>query len=221
MSIILFALAAAPFPLSLAFSGGMAGANRSSEKHEGFEVPQVEVKFTKLFINGQFVDAVSGKTFETRDPRTGEVIARIAEGDKADIDLDVKAAREAFDNGPWPRMSGYERGRILHRFADIVEQHVEELSALDAGKLFQVGKLFDVPSSVQLLRYFAGAADKVPGATLKMSQRMQGYTLKEPVGVVGHVVPWNYPTTMFFFKVGPALAARCTVVIKPAEQTPL
>ncbi|KAK3164672.1 hypothetical protein QOZ80_1AG0022880 [Eleusine coracana subsp. coracana] len=200
MSIILFALAAAPFPLSLAFSGGMAGANRSSEKHEGFEVPQVEVKFTKLFINGQFVDAVSGKTFETRDPRTGEVIARIAEGDKADIDLDVKAAREAFDNGPWPRMSGYERGRILHRFADIVEQHVEELSALDAGKLFQVGKLFDVPSSVQLLRYFAGAADKVPGATLKMSQRMQGYTLKEPVGVVGHVVPWNYPTTMFFFK---------------------
>ncbi|KAK3164673.1 hypothetical protein QOZ80_1AG0022890 [Eleusine coracana subsp. coracana] len=202
----------------------MAGANGSSEKHEGFEVPKVEVKFTKLFINGQFVDAVSGKTFETRDPRTGEVITRIAEGDKADIDLAVKAAREAFDNGPWPRMTGYERGRILHRFADLIDQHIEELAILDtvdAGKLFMVGKLRDIPGAAHLLRYYAGAADKIHGATLKMSQRMQAYTLKEPVGVVGHIVPWNYPSTMFFFKVSPALAAGCTVVVKPAEQTPL
>ncbi|GJM94028.1 hypothetical protein PR202_ga10639 [Eleusine coracana subsp. coracana] len=203
----------------------MAGANGSSEKHEGFEVPKVEVKFTKLFINGQFVDAVSGKTFETRDPRTGEVITRIAEGDKADIDLAVKAAREAFDNGPWPRMTGYERGRILHRFADLIDQHIEELAILDtvdAGKLFMVGKLRDIPGAAHLLRYYAGAADKIHGATLKMSQRMQAYTLKEPVGVVGHIVPWNYPSTMFFFKVSPALAAAgCTVVVKPAEQTPL
>ncbi|TVU34321.1 hypothetical protein EJB05_16152 [Eragrostis curvula] len=168
--------------------------------------------------------AMLGKTFETRDPRTGEVIAKIAEGDKEDIDLAVKAARKAFDHGPWPRMSGYERGRILHRFADLVEQHTEELAALDTldgGKLFHVGKLQDVPGAVQLLRYFAGAADKIHGATLKMSQRLQGHTLREPVGVVGHVVPWNYPTTMFFFKVGPALAAGCAVVIKPAAQTPL
>ncbi|KAL6615478.1 hypothetical protein ACP70R_037748 [Stipagrostis hirtigluma subsp. patula] len=202
----------------------MAGANGSSAEGKGFEVPQVEIKFTKLFINGHFVDAVSGKTFETRDPRTGEVTARIAEGDKADIDLAVKAAREAFDNGPWPRMTGYERGRILHRFADLIDQHVEELAALDtldAGKLFLVGKVRDIPGGAHLLRYYAGAADKIHGATLKMSQRMHGYTLKEPVGVVGHIVPWNYPSTMFFFKVSPSLAAGCTMVVKPAEQTPL
>ncbi|ONM40931.1 aldehyde dehydrogenase3 [Zea mays] len=200
----------------------MATANGSSKGP--FEVPKVEVRFTKLFIDGKFVDAVSGKTFETRDPRTGEVIASIAEGGKADVDLAVKAAREAFDNGPWPRMTGYERGRILHRFADLIDEHVEELAALDtvdAGKLFAVGKARDIPGAAHLLRYYAGAADKVHGATLKMAQRMHGYTLKEPVGVVGHIVPWNYPTTMFFFKVGPALAAGCAVVVKPAEQTPL
>ncbi|XP_052135579.1 aldehyde dehydrogenase family 2 member C4-like [Oryza glaberrima] len=199
-----------------------AAANGGDSK--GFEVPKLEIKFTKLFINGRFVDAVSGKTFETRDPRTGEVIAKIAEGDKADIDLAVKAAREAFDHGPWPRMSGFARGRILHKFADLVEQHVEELAALDtvdAGKLFAMGKLVDVPGGANLLRYYAGAADKVHGETLKMSRPCHGYTLKEPVGVVGHIVPWNYPTTMFFFKASPALAAGCTMVVKPAEQTPL
>jgi len=191
---------------------------------KGFEVPELKIKFTKLFINGQFVDAASGKTFETRDPRTGEVIARIAEGDKADVDLAVKAAREAFDNGPWPRMPGCARGRILHKFADLVDQHVEELAALDtvdAGKLFQMGKLMDIPGGANLLRYYAGAADKIHGETLKMSRPLQAYTLKEPVGVVGHIVPWNYPTTMLFFKVSPALAAGCTMVVKPAEQTPL
>uniref|UniRef100_A0A0E0JKM0 Aldehyde dehydrogenase domain-containing protein n=1 Tax=Oryza punctata TaxID=4537 RepID=A0A0E0JKM0_ORYPU len=199
----------------------MAAANGDSK---GFEVPKLEIKFTKLFINGRFVDAVSGKTFETRDPRTGEVTAKIAEGDKADIDLAVKAAREAFDHGPWPRMSGFARGRILHKFADLVDQHVEELAALDtvdAGKLFAMGKLMDIPGGANLLRYYAGAADKIHGETLKMSRPCHGYTLKEPVGVVGHIVPWNYPTTMFFFKVSPALAAGCTMVVKPAEQTPL
>ncbi|CAM0881550.1 unnamed protein product [Alopecurus aequalis] len=198
----------------------MAAAN--GEK--GFQVPELDIKFTKLFINGQFVDAASGKTFETRDPRTGEVIARIAEGDKADVDLAVKAAREAFDNGPWPRMPGCARGRILHKFADLVDQHVEELAALDtvdAGKLFQMGKMVDIPGGANLLRYYAGAADKIHGETLKMTRPLQAYTLKEPVGVVGHIVPWNYPTTMFFFKVSPALAAGCTMVVKPAEQTPL
>ncbi|KQK08537.1 hypothetical protein BRADI_2g42360v3 [Brachypodium distachyon] len=198
----------------------MAAAN--GEK--GFEVPEVEIKYTKLFINGQFVDAASGKTFETRDPRTGEVIARIAEGDKADIDLAVKAAREAFDNGPWPRMPGCARGRILNKFADLVDSHIEELAALDtvdAGKLFMMGKLVDIPGGANLLRYYAGAADKIHGETLKMTRPLHGYTLKEPLGVVGHIVPWNYPTTMFFFKVSPALAAGCTMVVKPAEQTPL
>lgn len=117
-----------------------------------------------------------------------------------------------------------ERARILHKFADLVDQHVEELAALDtvdAGKLFQMGKLWDIPEGANLLRYYAGAADKIHGETLKMSRQLQGYTLKEPVGVVGHIVPWNYPTAMFFSKVGPALAAGCTMVVKPAEQTPL
>ncbi|KAM3334690.1 hypothetical protein ACQJBY_029243 [Aegilops geniculata] len=198
----------------------MAAANGG----KGFEVPELDIKFTKLFINGQFVDAASGKTFETRDPRTGDVIARIAEGDKADIDLAVKAAREAFDNGPWPRMPGCARARIMHKFADLVDQHVEELAALDtvdAGKLFLMGKMMDIPGGANLLRYYAGAADKIHGETLKMARPLHGYTLKEPVGVVGHIVPWNYPTTMFFFKVSPALAAGCTMVVKPAEQTPL
>ena len=112
----------------------------------------------------------------------------------------------------------------MHKFADLVDQHVEELAALDgadAGKLLLLGKIIDIPSAVQMLRYYAGAADKIHGETLKMARPLHGYTLKEPVGVVGHIVPWNYPTTMFFFKVSPALAAGCTMVVKPAEQTPL
>ncbi|XP_072968638.1 aldehyde dehydrogenase family 2 member C4-like [Typha angustifolia] len=189
-----------------------------------FKMPDIKIKFTKLFINGQFVDSISGKTFESRDPRTGEVTARIAEGDKADVDLAVKAAREAFDHGVWPRMSGYERGRIMSKFADLIDENVEELAALDsldAGKLFSHGKLMDIPGVSRLLRYYAGAADKIHGETLKCLQQCQGYTLKEPIGVVGHIVPWNYPSTILFFKVSPALAAGCTMVVKPAEQTPL
>lgn len=183
-----------------------------------------EIKFTKLYINGEFVDAISGKTFETIDPRNGQVLGSVAEGDKEDVDLAVKAAREAFDNGPWPRMSGYERGRVMMKFADLIEEHVEELAALDtmdAGKLFEWGKGFDIPDAAHSLRYYAGAADKIHGKTLKMSRAMQGYTLREPIGVAGHIIPWNFPTTMFFLKVAPALAAGCTMVVKPAEQTPL
>ncbi|XP_020241182.1 aldehyde dehydrogenase family 2 member C4-like [Asparagus officinalis] len=189
---------------------------------ESFKMP--EIKFTKLFINGQFVDSVSGKTFETRDPRTGDVIANVAEGDKEDIDLAVRAARNAFDHGKWPRMSGFERGRIMMKLADLLEQHIEEvaeLDSLDGGKLLTLGKAMDIPGAVNLLRYYAGAADKIHGETLKLSREYQGYTLKEPIGVVGHIIPWNYPTTMFFFKVSPALATGCTMVVKPAEQTPL
>ncbi|XP_028556579.1 aldehyde dehydrogenase family 2 member C4-like [Dendrobium catenatum] len=183
-----------------------------------------KIQFTKLFINGQFVDSVSGKTFETRDPSNGEVIASVAEGDKADVDLAVKAARNAFDNGAWPRMSGYERGRIMMKFADLIEEHAEELATIDAidgGKLFSLCKAMDIPHCVHLLRYYAGAADKIHGETLKLSGEFQGYTLKEPIGVIGHIIPWNFPTAMFFLKVSPALAAGCTMIVKPAEQTPL
>lgn len=117
-----------------------------------------------------------------------------------------------------------ERGRVMMKFADLIEENLEEIAALDsldAGKLFTIGKMIDIPGAAHWLRYYAGAADKIHGHTLKMSRALQGYTLREPIGVVGQIIPWNYPTTMFFLKVAPALAAGCTVVMKPAEQTPL
>ncbi|CAI9100304.1 OLC1v1037277C1 [Oldenlandia corymbosa var. corymbosa] len=197
-----------------------SNGNGTMESH--FKLPQI--KFTKLFINGHFVDSVSGRTFETIDPRTGDVIANIAEGDKEDVDLAVQAARQAFDNGPWPRLPGAERGRILLKFADLIDEHTEELAmldAIDAGKLLHLAKFLDIPETAENLRYYAGAADKIHGETLKMSRELQGYTLKEPIGVVGHIIPRNFPSTMFSMKVGPALAAGCTMIVKPAEQTPL
>ncbi|WOG94393.1 hypothetical protein DCAR_0313688 [Daucus carota subsp. sativus] len=183
-----------------------------------------EIKFTKLFINGLFVQSLSGKTFETIDPRTEEVIAEVSEGSKEDVDLAVKAAREAFDNGPWPRFSGAQRRRILMKLADLIDENKEELAALDtidAGKLFHHGKNRDIPGAAETFRYYAGAADKIHGDTLKMSMDYQAYTLLEPVGVVGHIIPWNFPAQMFAMKVAPSLAAGCTMVVKPAEQTPL
>ncbi|RWW31262.1 hypothetical protein GW17_00004120 [Ensete ventricosum] len=117
-----------------------------------------------------------------------------------------------------------ERGKIMMKYADLIEQHAEELAALeclDAGKLFFLNKMNDVPVASNLVRYYAGAADKIHGETLKLSGEFQGYTLREPIGVVGHIIPWNFPTIMFFFKVAPALAAGCTMLVKPAEQTPL
>ncbi|XP_024979209.1 aldehyde dehydrogenase family 2 member C4-like isoform X1 [Cynara cardunculus var. scolymus] len=193
------------------------GSSKSSAK-----IPKI--KFTKLFINGEFVDSVSGRTFETIDPRTEEVIANIAEGDKEDVDLAVKAARFAFDHGPWPRMSGSERGRIMMKFVDLVQENLEELVALDAidaGKVFEQAKAGEMPFAASILRYYAGAADKIHGKTMKMANQLQGYTLHEPIGVVGHIIPWNFPAGMFFFKTSPAMAAGCTMVVKPAEQTPL
>ncbi|XP_054807289.1 aldehyde dehydrogenase family 2 member C4-like [Prosopis cineraria] len=187
------------------------------------DAASIKIKFTQLFINGQFVDSVSGGRFETIDPRTGEVIGSIAEATKADVDVAVKAARQAFDFGPWPRFPGSERGRILMEWADLIDQHAEELAALDAidaGKLYEWCKI-EIPSVANMLRYYAGAADKIHGEVLKMSREFHAYTLLEPVGVVGHIIPWNFPSTMFFSKVSPSLAAGCTMVVKPAEQTPL
>lgn len=181
-------------------------------------------KYTKLFINGDFVDSVSGKMFETLDPRTGEAITSVAEATKEDVDKAVKAARKAFDHGPWPRLPGTERARILNKYADLVEQHLEELArleTLDNGKPLEACRAGDIPSCVKALRYYAGYADKIHGLTLKMGGEYQGYTLHEPIGVVGQIIPWNYPLSMFFYKISPALACGCTVVIKPAEQTPL
>ncbi|XP_071723824.1 aldehyde dehydrogenase family 2 member C4-like [Rutidosis leptorrhynchoides] len=183
-----------------------------------------DIRFTKLFINGDFVDSISGKTFVTIDPRTEEVIANIAEGDKEDIDLAVKAARQAFDHGSWPRLPGFERGKLMNKFADLIEENLEELATLetiDTGKVFNYEKHVEVPDLIKELRYYAGAADKIHGKTLKLSSELQGYTLLEPIGVVGLIIPWNFPSAMFILKCAPALAAGCTMVVKPAEQAPL
>ncbi|XP_042481946.1 aldehyde dehydrogenase family 2 member C4 [Macadamia integrifolia] len=200
----------------------MSNGSSTDSKNHHAKIPKI--KFTKLFINGEFVDAVSGKTFETIDPRNGEVTAKIAEGDREDVDLAVKAAREAFDYGKWPRMSGSERGKIMMKYADLIEENAEELAGLDtinAGKLYSYGKVADIPTTANTFRYYAGAADKIHGETLKMARELQGYTLREPIGVVGQSTPWNFPSVMFAMKVAPALAAGCTMVVKPAEQTPL
>ncbi|EFJ15630.1 hypothetical protein SELMODRAFT_180171 [Selaginella moellendorffii] len=184
----------------------------------------VSVKYTKLFIDGQFVDAVSGRTFETLDPRNGEVISKVAEADKQDVDVAVKAARKAFDHGPWPRLSGYARGRILLKFADLLEHHFDELAALetlDNGKPLDLVKYVDLPMALRLLRSFAGFADKICGKTVKIDGPYHAYTLLEPIGVVGQIIPWNFPLIMFFLKISPALAAGNTIVLKTAEQTPL
>src|SRR5437764_5556180 len=184
----------------------------------------------KMLINGNWVDAVSGKTFPTYDPSTGEVLATVAEGDRADIDLAVKAARNAFDTGPWRKMSASERGRLIWKLADLIEAHAEEfayLESLDNGKPLTVARAADVPLAVELFRYMAGWTTKLEGNTIPLSvpytpgAKYFSYTLREPVGVVGQIIPWNFPLLMAAWKLGPALATGCTVVLKPAEQTPL
>ncbi|KAL6182408.1 hypothetical protein ACLB2K_043830 [Fragaria x ananassa] len=186
--------------------------------------PPVHIEHTKLLINGQFVDSASGKTFPTYDPRTGEVIAHVAEGDAEDINRAVAAARKAFDEGPWPKMSAYERSRILLRFADLVEKHSEELAALETwnnGKPFVQASQAELPMVVRLLHYYAGWADKIHGLTVPADGPYHVQTLHEPIGVAGQIIPWNFPLLMFVWKVGPALACGNTIVLKSAEQTPL
>ncbi|CAO2047635.1 unnamed protein product [Urochloa humidicola] len=186
--------------------------------------PGVEIKYTQLLINGNFVDAASGKTFPTLDPRTGEVIAHVAEGDSEDIDRAVAAARKAFDEGPWPRMTAYERCRVLLRFADLIEQHAEEIAALetwDNGKTLAQSAGAEVPMLARCMRYYAGWADKIHGLVVPADGPHHVQVLHEPVGVAGQIIPWNFPLLMFAWKVGPALACGNSVVLKTAEQTPL
>lgn len=186
--------------------------------------PSVQVSYTKLLIDGNFVDAASGKTFPTLDPRTGEVIAHVAEGDAEDINRAVKAARKAFDEGPWPKMTAYERSRVMLRFADLVEKHSEELAALeswDNGKTYEQALTAEIPMVARLFRYYAGWADKIHGLTVPADGNYHVQTLHEPIGVAGQIIPWNFPLLMFAWKVGPALACGNTIVLKTAEQTPL
>jgi phenylacetaldehyde dehydrogenase len=184
----------------------------------------------QLFINGQWCDAASGQTFETPDPATGETLARVAEGSAEDIDRAVRAARRAFDQGPWSRMTASERGRIIWRIGDLILEHADELAqleSLDNGKPFAVAQAADVPLAADLFHYMAGWATKIEGNTIDISvpympgANFHSYTLREPLGVVGQIIPWNFPLLMAAWKLGPALATGNCVVLKPAEQTPL
>src|SRR3989440_4186693 len=184
----------------------------------------------KMLINGKWVNAASGKTFPTYNPATGEVLAQVAEGDRDDIEQAVKAARKAFDHGPWRKMTASERGRLIWKLADLLEAHTDEfgyIESLDNGKPLGIAKAADVPVAADLFRYMAGWATKIEGNTIPISvpytpgAKYLAYTLREPVGVVGQIIPWNFPLLMAAWKLGPALATGCTVVLKPAEQTPL
>ncbi|MGA9711839.1 MAG: aldehyde dehydrogenase family protein, partial [Candidatus Sulfotelmatobacter sp.] len=173
-------------------------------------VSEFVAKPRKMLIGGKWVDAVSGKTFKTYNPATGETLASVAEGDKADIDLAVKAARKAFESGPWPEMSPSDRGRLLWKLADLVDKHHEELAeleTLDNGKPVFFSRIVDVPTVSDAFRYYAGWATKVEGTTIPISApgaQYFAYTLREPVGVAGQIIPWNFPLIMASMKLGPA-----------------
>ncbi|GAB1819806.1 aldehyde dehydrogenase family protein [Herbidospora sp. RD11066] len=184
----------------------------------------------QLFIGGQWVDAASGRTFATPNPATGDTLAHIAEADKEDVDRAVRAARAAFEEGPWSRMTASDRGRIIWRIGDLVEQYGDELAqleSLDNGKPYSVARAADIPLAAELFRYMAGWATKIEGNTISLSvpympgSEFHAYTLREPIGVVAQIIPWNFPLLMAAWKLGPALATGNTVILKPAEQTPL
>ena len=190
-------------------------------------VSKYVAKKRQMLINGKWVDAASGKTFPTYNPATGEVLAHVAEGDKEDVDRAVAAARAAFDKGPRRNITPSERGRVIWKLADLLEKRLEEfaqLECLDQGKPLGLTRMVDIPTSIDQLRYYAGWATKVEGSTIPISAhgaKFLAYTLREPIGVVGQIIPWNFPMIMATLKLAPALATGCTVVLKPAEQTPL
>jgi len=194
-------------------------AIRSFGKHAN-----VKPRVTQLLIDGKFVNSASGKTFDTFNPATEAKIATVQEAGVEDVNRAVNAARKAFDEGPWRRMAASERGHLLYKLADLVEKHQDELAALEAldnGKTFSFAKAADVGLTIKTYRYYAGWADKIHGQTISIGGPFQCYTKEEPVGVVGQIIPWNFPLLMQAWKLGPALATGCTVVMKPAEQTPL
>ncbi|MFA1820962.1 aldehyde dehydrogenase family protein [Virgibacillus oceani] len=177
-----------------------------------------------LYINGEYAPAANGKTFDVFNPATEEVLARVSEANAEDIDKAVQAARKAFDEGEWTKMEAAERSRLIYKFADLLEENREELAqleALDNGKPFNVALEDDVDGTVQHFRYYAGWATKLLGKTTPVSPEYVTYTVHEPVGVVGQIIPWNFPLAMAGWKLGSALAVGCTVVIKPAPETPL
>lgn len=187
-------------------------------------VAKPEIKYTQLFINNEFVNSVSGATFPTYNPATEEVIAQVQEADVADVDLAVAAARKAFSlNSEWRKMNASDRGQLIHKFAQLMRRDQDELARLESlncGKAYN-DALGDIDFSIKGIEYYAGWADKIHGQTIPVDGPFFTYTRHEPIGVCGQIIPWNYPILMFAWKFGPAIAAGNTVVMKPAEQTPL
>ena len=195
--------------------------------------PEVQLSLStpkQMLIDGEWVGAASGKTFPVVNPATGDVIAQVAEGDREDINRAVKAARRAFEEGPWRRMTPSDRGRAIWKIGDLILEHADELAeleALDNGKPVGVARGADVPLAADLFHYMAGWATKIEGNTIPISvpyapgARYHAYTLREPIGVIGQIIPWNFPLLMAAWKLGPALTTGNCVVLKPAEQTPL
>ena len=184
----------------------------------------------KMLIDGKWVSAVSGESFEVMNPATGNVIAHVPEGDKADIDAAVRAARRAFESGPWASMSPSDRSKIIWRIGDLISKYRDELAeveSLDNGKPMTVAKAADVPLAADIFQYMAGWCTKIEGKTIPLSVlytpgvQYHSYTRPEPIGVVGQIIPWNFPLLMAAWKLAPALATGCTVVLKVAEETPL
>jgi aldehyde dehydrogenase (NAD+) len=177
---------------------------------------------TKLFIGGTWVDGLDGASIEVRDPHDGSLLAEVAEARAADVDRAVRAAQAAF--GPWRHTTAEERGRLLLKLADLIEAHADELALLetrDTGHPIRDTRGLDVPRTAATFRYFGGMADKHQGSVIPVEHGFLDYVLREPIGVVGQIVPWNFPLMFTSWKMGPALAAGNTVVLKPSELTPL
>ncbi len=184
----------------------------------------------KMLIGGQWVESASGKCFDVKNPATEEVIARVPEGESEDIDRAVKAARKAFESGPWATMTPSERSKVIWKVGDLILENLEELAqleSLDNGKPVAVARAADVPLAADIFHYMAGWCTRIKGRTIPLSvlytpgAQYHSYTRKEPIGVVGQIIPWNFPLLMASWKLGPALACGCTVVLKIAEETPL
>ncbi|MEK3886244.1 aldehyde dehydrogenase family protein [Bacillus sp. FSL K6-3431] len=178
----------------------------------------------KMYINGEFVESSSGKTFDTPNPATGETLATLYEGEEQDIDKAVKAARKAFDDGEWSKMSAASRSKLMYKLADLMEDNKEalaQLETLDNGKPISETMNADIPLAIEHMRYYAGWSTKITGQTIPVAGPYFTYTRHEAVGVVGQIIPWNFPLLMAMWKMGAALATGCTIILKPAEQTPL
>jgi betaine-aldehyde dehydrogenase len=186
-------------------------------------VAEAEVRKVQLLIGGNMVDAAEGATFDTINPATNQSIGQISKASKEDVDRAVNAARKAFDEGPWPKMSPYERGRIIQKIADRIRERADEIArveSLDTGKPLARAK-GEIMGSATVFDYYAGAGDKFFGDTIPMGDATLNFTLREPVGVAGQIVPWNFPFMMAAWKVAPALATGCTIILKPASNTPM